>query len=120
MKTIVAALALAFTVISTAEAQCYGDAATFGCGVARSSEDSLERFGDNKNKVIPVYGDARSYSDSAFSERETLEFYRRAVRPRWQSMQNYSWSQRAYIDTINASGTPVRRFGNLPWAQPRF
>ena len=120
MKTIFAALALVLTIISTAQAQCYGDAAAFGCATGRVSEDSLERFGDNRSQVIPVYGDARSYADDAFSDRETREYYRRAVRSRWQYMQNYSWSQRAYINTINASGTPVRRFGNLPWAQPRF
>lgn len=120
MKIIFAVLVLAFTVFSNAQAQCYGDAATFGCGISRGSEDRLERFGDNQNQVTPVYGDARSYYDNAFSERETLQFYRRAVRPRWQYIQNYSWSQRAFIQTMNAAATPVRLFGNIPSTRPRF
>jgi hypothetical protein len=121
MRTIIFSLILTFATTSVANAQCYGDAAnSFGCGVSQNSEDSLQQFGGNKNQVLPVYDSRGSYHDYAFSDRETRTFYRRAVRGRWPNNMNYSWSQRTYINTMNASGNPVRTFGNLPWARPRF
>lgn len=121
MRTLIITLALLVSISSSAQAQCYGDAATaFGCGAQKSSGDTLERFGGKGNQVLPVYDNQGSYHDYAFSDRETRMFYRRAVRGRWQYNMGYPWSQRTYINTMNASGNPVRTFGNLPLTRPRF
>lgn len=123
MKKIVLLTPLILLNISTASAQCYGDSAQFGCGLPSSSEGTLQRFGDSNDQIVPVYGDARPYSaQNLFSQQQVEGYYRQAYRPpRDQWWRNNNYSTRAYIRAMNAGSTPIRRFGNVPFAnRPSF
>jgi len=118
MKSIVAAIVISLVCASSAFAECYGDAAqSFGCNISRGNEDSLESFGDSRNQVVPDYGYARSISaNDLFTQQETINFYRRA----YTGWRGNRWSEQTFRNSINRGTQPIRTFGNLPFARPRF
>lgn len=118
MRTILAAFCLSLCCATSSFAQCYGDAArAFGCSVSRGQEASLETFGESRNQVVPDYGYARSMSyNDLFSEQETRGYYRRI----YNQWRNNRWSEQAFRDSMNYGAQPIRSFGNLPFARPRF
>ncbi|MEY4667311.1 MAG: hypothetical protein RL518_10 [Pseudomonadota bacterium] len=119
MRSLLGALCLCIAFSSSAAAQCYGDAAeAFGCGGSRASQGTLESFGDSRDEVLPdYYGNSRPVSaQELFSYQETMNFYRRLYR----GGRGYGWSDQAFRRSMNSQSQPIRQFGNLPFAQPRF
>ncbi len=118
MRTILAAVCLTLCITSTASAQCYGEAAAaFGCGISRGQEDTLESFGDSRNEVRPDYGYSRPITaEDLFTTQQTIGFYRRI----YTGWRNNRWSEQAFRDSMNFGSRPIRAYGNLPFAGPRF
>lgn len=118
MRTILAAVCLTLCCASNSFAQCYGEAASaFGCGVSRGQEDTLESFGSSRNEVLPEYGRTRAITaEDLFSHEQTIGFYRRI----YTGWRNNRWSEQAFRDSMNFGARPVRSYGNLPFAGPRF
>lgn len=120
MKTIFAVTAISLMCASSAVAECYGDAAqAFGCGVSRNQEATLESFGNSRNEVVPDYGYGYARQISAedlFSHQHTLQAYRRL----YNGWRGNRWSEQAFRNSMNRGTQPVRSFGNLPFAGPRF
>ena len=113
------ALALAFvSTISSASAECYGDAAqAFGCGISRQSEATLETFGSSTNYVVPDYGQARTLTvDDVYSPREDFQNFKRAVRAR----RTNRWVESTFNRSMSSSARPLRAFGNVRFLPPRF
>jgi hypothetical protein len=121
MKTLLTATVLSFVCVSSAYAQCYGEAAqAFGCGISRGQESGLETFGDAKNEVVPDYGYGYARHISAedlFTHQERIHAYRRIYRG---NARGNRWSEQAFRNSVTRGNQPVRTFGNLPFAAPRF
>lgn len=119
MRILIATLALSLFCTSSSFAQCYGEAAqAFGCGVQRGQEATLESFGDgSRNEVVPDYGYARPISTAdLFSHQETIGFYRRL----YTGWRGNRWAEQTFRNSMNSGARPIRSFGNLPFARPRF
>ena len=108
--------------ISSASAECYGDAAAmYGCAPAqgaqaapRSGAGNLERFGASEAPVLP---DTR-YRDpqgGTTSDVITPEERRRMLRGIVLGNRR-TYSQGSYMQAIQASGRPVRRSGTVTQA----
>jgi hypothetical protein len=118
MKSYVALALIIFSTISSASAECYGDAAhAFGCGVSRRSEATLETFGSSSNYVVPDYGTPQGLTvDDVYSPREDFQNFKRAIRTR----RSNRWVENTYNRSMQSTARPLRSFGNVRFLRPRF
>lgn len=101
---------------SSAQAECYGDAADmYGCGSAAataskkaSRQGSLEHFGDTSDPVLP---DIANPQDQTASDVITPQERRRMLRSIVMGNSRRTLSERSFIQTMNQSGRPIRRSG---------
>jgi hypothetical protein len=114
------AVILGSTLVSSAYAECYGDAAeAYGCGTqgatgpkkASRPPASLESFGSNDGPVLPNLGyNQDSESDDVITPEERRQMMRSIVLGRTGSSTSQADHQRA----INSSARPLRRSGSMP------
>ena len=111
-----AAFVLAGTFITSAYAECYGDAASmYGCGPASSASKpsrrsgNLEHFGDSSAPVLPDVASSQQGSDDVITQQER----RRMLRSIVLGSGRRTWSERSFMQAINSSGRPVRRSGSV-------
>lgn len=118
MKILACSIITALTLTSTASAQCFGDAAhTFGCGVHRQTEGTLESFGDSRSEVLPDNGAPRNISvDDLFTPEEQRVMYRNIV----LSKGAWSQSQGAFTQSIQGGSQPNRYLRGMPRVRARF
>ena len=118
MKLYVGLAIAIVSTISTASAECYGDAAqAFGCGISRRSEATLETFGSSSNYVVPDYGAQDTLTvDDVYSPRENFQNFKRAIRGRRTNRMVESTYNRSMMSTAR----PIRSFGNVRFLRPRF
>lgn len=124
MKAFVSSALCIFTALiataslsTQAHAECYGDAAAmYGCGAAggssaKSTEGSLEYFGDSRAPVLPnvAYDQPESLSDQVVTNQDR----RRMLRSIILGSNRRPYSQRTYIQALNNSGRPLRRSGSV-------
>jgi hypothetical protein len=123
MRAVLLALSLSVlsTTISSALAECYGDAAAmYGCAPTQSgqavsrSSGNLERFGASEGAVIPDtrYRDPQGGTTSdVITPQERQRMLRSIVLG-----SRGTYSQRSHIQAITAASRPIRRSGTVTQA----
>ena len=109
------AMVMVATTMSSATAQCFGDAAEmYGCesrlGAPQGNSGELVRFGGDSAPVIPDTGRSSngSSTDDLFTEQER----RRMMRSIVQSGGRQSYSRQAFTRSMTSGSRPIRRWGN--------
>jgi hypothetical protein len=111
-----AGFVLAATCITSAHAECYGDAASmYGCGATTSASKparrsgNLEHFGDASAPVLPDVASSQAGADDVITSQER----RRMLRSIVLGSGRRSWSERSFMQAVNSSGRPLRRSGSV-------